>query len=252
MPTVYLWRSGPRTAEHAAMKTDKYYISLWPEQFVLTTNPDVRSKVMKYIAHPSGLVFGLEFDVMIQGDQSYDEELPILNVTDEAVNKWYEEMLTHNDIKPEDVTLDEARKVVEEWNENTEHEYEQIGGKYEYYYRHLSKRPSLTLYGFYGHLIWHKPSTKWWWHKFGLAPFYNYPNSSVTLLYNLIETADINYPILPIETKTKLYAPIYRWVYHYLFTVEKFKEIINKHYQGVRAPPQMPNTWYNWITSHIW
>lgn len=248
MPIIYLWRSRNKTIEHAAMQTDTYYLSFWPQQYPTSDDCQIRQQVLGWLAHEGSLVFSLDFDVLIQGDQQPDEMLTVGNVTDDAINEWYRRMLTFNEIANQDVSLEKANEVLNTWEGLSENEKRRVGDAYEYFRLGLSQQLPRTQYSIYGHVMYQKPPKKLLSFNSlrklcGFQCFYHYPQSSVTLLYNLIESAD-TYPYLAFRVDHSRYIRS-RMCYEYLFTVREFECLVTQHYLQER---KMQKKWYHLIT----
>jgi hypothetical protein len=109
MPTVYIWcPDKDHPYGHAALQTDKYYISFWPDG-------DVKDSELgaSLIRVPASLVFHPELDRFYEGIRLPTGRYEIVGATDEAINLVYEEFLHYNGINPANVTLEAAEKLFE-------------------------------------------------------------------------------------------------------------------------------------------
>ena len=105
MPTVYIWYPDKdHPYGHAALQTDKYHISFWPDGDV-KNDLGVARAVGKGV--PGSLhFFHHELDRYYEGDRLPTGIYQISYVTDKAINEIYEEFLEYNGIDPADVTLE--------------------------------------------------------------------------------------------------------------------------------------------------
>ena len=107
MPTVLIWLpEGANLFGHAALRTDKYHISFWPD----------RGKHFRF--SETSITGRLHFHEHLDWVEEGSRENPrgpnsrhaIVNVTNEAINGVYEEFLRYNQIDPEEVTLEAANR----------------------------------------------------------------------------------------------------------------------------------------------
>lgn len=107
MPTVLIWTpEDANTFGHAALRTDKYHISLWP----------FRGKELRF--SESSITGRLHFHEQLDWISEGSRENPvkptvqneIVNVTNDAINRVYEEFLRYNKIDPKEVTLEAANR----------------------------------------------------------------------------------------------------------------------------------------------
>ena len=120
MPTVYIWSPDKDNKfyiwspdkdnkfGHAALQTDKYHISFWPDGD--TSELGKTRAVLKGV--PGSLHFHHELDRYCEGNRLPAGRYEILYATDEAINKIHEEFLEYNGIDPEEVTLEAGEKLV--------------------------------------------------------------------------------------------------------------------------------------------
>ena len=112
MPTVYIWYPDKdHPYGHAALQTDKYYISFWPDGDVKNDLGVARAVAGKGV--PASLVFHPELDRFYEGIRLPTGRYEIVGATDEAINLVYEEFLHYNGIDPEDVTLQASEQLIE-------------------------------------------------------------------------------------------------------------------------------------------
>jgi hypothetical protein len=187
---------GKNTLGHAALQTDKYYISLWP----------LRGKHFRCSESSiTGCLHIHEHSDWVEEGSSGNLRGPtsryeIANVTNEAINHVYEELLCYNKINPKEVTLEAAerksfglRRI-----ELPETRYSLIGCVI--VDKRIEKRYSDLLYfcqrclaSGWGNIdICRQCIRKATTYKLTRVncPFYHKPQSCVSMCFNLIEMAD--------------------------------------------------------------
>jgi hypothetical protein len=97
-----IWRpSGDNKYGHAAVQTDKYHMSFWPDGAI-------KSDLSAFQAMTSGVVAAINFhhnlDKYLE-DRRDPVQYRIVNVSDSALNRIYEKFLAYNNINPSEVTL---------------------------------------------------------------------------------------------------------------------------------------------------
>nr|CAH0113664.1 unnamed protein product [Daphnia galeata] len=204
MPTVYIWYPDKDHAYgHAALQTDKYHISFWPDG-------DVKNElgVLRGVGNgvPGCLIFHHELDRFYEGNRLPTGIHKIVHATDEAINLVHEEFLKYNGINPAKVTLQAGKRLVRQ-----------------------RKKPEvsvpLTKYALIPNQVKNKPS--------GL-PFYQIENNCVSICWNMIVEAYPNYPILPFFVQfLDILLAVFDAVtfqIHDLFTVPWFESHIKKQW----------------------
>jgi hypothetical protein len=223
MPTVLIWLpEGDNTFGHAALRTDKYHISLWPFK-----GKELRISEASITGR---LHFHEHLDCISEGSRENPREPTsrheIVNVTNEAINRVYEDFLRYNEIKPEEVTVEAAERYIAK----TE----------------CLKRLSRTHYSLFGDVIVDKRieksysdllffimhcSTRGWGNidicldcigkvtqsTHVTCPFYHKAQSCVTICFNLIEMADRRRLVCLVEarnnTKKTLWSRFWQMVF---------------------------------------
>lgn len=155
---------------HAALQTDKYHMSFWPDG-------DVKSDLGVFDALGGGvnasLVFHQDLDYSLEGKRDPNQHR-IANVTDNEVNRVYERLLAYNDIDPASVTLNKAEEIIQQRD-----------------------RPEISLsktqYTYLARFIKSKNEHKNFLEALSQGyngPFYHHPQSCVSFCFNLVEMAD--------------------------------------------------------------
>ena len=115
MPTVYIWYPDKdHPYGHAALQTDKYHISFWPDGDVKNDLGVARAVAGNGV--PGCLIFHPELDRFYEGIRlpTGIYELDQEKVTDEAINRIHEKFLHYNGIDTADVTLEAGEKLVDQ------------------------------------------------------------------------------------------------------------------------------------------
>jgi hypothetical protein len=168
MPTVFIFEpNSSHKFGHAALRTDKYHISFWPDGDVKEDLGVVKTAV---VGVDASLNFHLELDRYYEGKRRPTGEYEIVNVTDEAINGIHEEFLRYNKIDPADVTLEAAEEVIDN------------GGRPE---MSVSRTPYTFIAAVEKTTMFDavRPSN---------SPFYHLKQSCVSFCFNLINKADPN------------------------------------------------------------
>ena len=118
MPTVLIWSPNPpeNTYGHAALVTDNYYMSFWP-------NGDVKNELGVVSTATVGVEASIHYhnsmDYVCEGKRkpaTYDIKAV---VSDAEVDRVYEEFLRFNNINPEEVTLEAGCQKIANKQNNT-------------------------------------------------------------------------------------------------------------------------------------
>jgi hypothetical protein len=113
MPTVFIWSpDSNHRYGHAALQTNKYHISFWPDGDVKNELGVVSTAL---VGVEGCLIFHPELDRFYEGNRLPTATHHIVNATDEAINGIHEEFLRFNRIVPEDVTLEAAEVLLDEY-----------------------------------------------------------------------------------------------------------------------------------------
>lgn len=134
--TVLIWEPNPpqNAYGHAAIQTDKYHMSFWPDGKV----DEMGRKKCLTEGVPASLVFHHLYDKQLEGKRPATYTISLRNVDMEMVNMAYEELLNYNGVPHSDASLDTAEELIEQIMSNPE----------------IKKLPSVslnkTLYSFWG------------------------------------------------------------------------------------------------------
>ncbi|XP_046656890.1 uncharacterized protein LOC124349971 [Daphnia pulicaria] len=174
MPIVYIW--SPKIGNpygHAALQTDKYHISFWPDGDV---KKELGTLTTALVGVNASLVFHHELDLFYEDKCRPTGVYEIVNVTDEAINGIHEKFLHYNGIKPADVTL----KVAEEHIDIKKPEISVGKTPYTFVADIVGQTSVLNV-------ISSTSSTSGSLHS---EPFYYRKQSCVSFCFNLIQMAD--------------------------------------------------------------
>ena len=113
-PVVMIWpHDKDNKYGHAALQTDKYHISFWPEKN-LRNNRGQKSKAgSANFGCKGSIVFYHQYDAVLEEGRE-PNLLPIDTVTNEKINEWYEKFLQYNEIDRHEVTLETGQQI---WGE---------------------------------------------------------------------------------------------------------------------------------------
>jgi hypothetical protein len=176
MPIVYIWspKIGTNPYGHAALQTDKYHISFWPDGDVKEELGVVKTAL---VGVDASLVFHPELDRYYEGKRRPTGEYEIVNVTNEAINGIHEEFLHYNGINPADVTLEAAEELVDAFELKVgEARPEMSVSRTPYSYIAIVEEKTM-----FDTMRW--PSS---------SPFYHSKQSCVSFCFNLIKKAARN------------------------------------------------------------
>lgn len=192
MPTIFIWL--PKADDevgHVALKTDRYYVSIWPETG-LTDGKHI-AKYLHLVEMITGvnacLVYHKNIDRECESDCDPVEYDISVAVTNEDLDPVIEEFLNYNEWKPEQMTIERSEvlyKKGQEYNEifkltklKTPDIIQSNGLEKVDLAQLLSFSLPKTEYSFSAELVSDKED----------EPFYHKQQSCVSLTFNLIQTA---------------------------------------------------------------
>lgn len=110
--TILIWEPNPpdNNYGHAAIQTDKYHMSFWPDGSVKQMG--AKKCVIKGI--PASIVLHHLYDKQLEGNRPATYTISLRNVDMEMVNMAFEELLNYNGIPHSDASLDKAEELIEQ------------------------------------------------------------------------------------------------------------------------------------------
>jgi hypothetical protein len=181
LPKVFIWRpENEDDVGHVALKTDKYYVSIWPARYLNDGKPLSRwMDIVRFMNGVEGsLVLNINVDREREGDCDPVEYDIDVAVTNEDLNPIIEEFLLYNEINPEDVTLKRGEELFLKRQEYENLSPEEAENVIE------PQQPETSLlktqYSFSAELFSGKEVAE---------PFYHKQQSCVSLIFNLLQVA---------------------------------------------------------------
>jgi hypothetical protein len=182
--TVFIWPNEEGAYGHVGLQTDKYYVSFWPN----VNKHEIRDMASLQDGVLAALIFHKQLDDNAEKNPNpRSHHISSRYVSCSDVNHQIEKFLRFNDVCPENYTLEEIEKQVE----NT--------GDHQCAKAELSN----TKYLFTPKLVDYK--------KWGSSDWYNEPQSCVSFCYNIVESANsnVNYLHHFEETEGADYRPLW-------------------------------------------
>ena len=230
LPKVLIWKPEEENeVGHVALKTDKYYVSIWPARYLKVKRLFRWVDAVTFMGGVKGsLVLNINVDREREGDRDSSVEYDISEaVTNEDLNPIIEEFLLYNEINLENVTLERGEELFLK-----RQEYEKLSPKQAEKVKE-PEQPETSLlktkYSISAELLSGK--------KKEAEPFYHKQQSCVSLIFNLIQLAWLkHHPDRPIPIEVpdiiEVFIPSHNYTERF-YRVTWFDSVVQQNFMSI-------------------